>query len=510
MGNSSRRSVLQTQILAHLREAPAPSVSALAEAVGSPRPSVSRSLHTLAKQGYVEQHGRCWHITDAGAAIAEEAVEQLAETTEEIIELAGHRFRAVNRLGQGDMLTSTVEKAFNMASSGLLDTAISSYSTTMSDSQMGFGMLSRASQMDFGMLSSSLTETTLQSLNTALGLTTADMHAWSGLGTSDIPLPGDGLAEASRAAMVDGLVDFSGLGGMDAALGVPVNLGEVASHLLAVQTDYASFLSNIPLSDLTIGYGVIGEQTNLLASAIDDTLGLHANAVLSDLQGHAVNELAWIPSSLAAVTGSLADLFHDQVEQLRGGVPRICITDVADRMLLSTRPVAHFVDAARLLIEEENQPDVVETTGHVVGEHDNPRLDALLMQMNPKFVDKRRGSWMALESDNPERLCHAAGSQKNLLTQMIRHIAPEFEVPDDDQPGSFIKARIRQSFGVSKSESDHVKAVANAVYTGYAQFNKYDHTNQTHEGSLRGIMRTAEGLMEIILVHVVAQRESRG
>ncbi|MDQ3540901.1 MAG: hypothetical protein M3440_09450, partial [Chloroflexota bacterium] len=54
----------------------------------------------------------------------------------------------------------------------------------------------------------------------------------------------------------------------------------------------------------------------------------------------------------------------------------------------------------------------------------------------------------------------------------------------------------------SDSQAEHVKQVANAVYSSYAVLSKYDHTNQKHESFVRALLHTAEGLMEMILVYM--------
>ncbi len=108
---------------------------------------------------------------------------------------------------------------------------------------------------------------------------------------------------------------------------------------------------------------------------------------------------------------------------------------------------------------------------------------------------------MALDSPNPDRLSQAAGSQRNLLTQLLRTVVPDLDV-DDETRGSKIKAKARVIMHGSDSQAEHVKQVANAVYSNYAVLSKYDHTNQKHESFVRALLHTAEGLMEMILVYL--------
>ena len=78
----SRRSVLQVFILRHLQKGPAKTITALAEAVNSQRPSVSRSMRLLREDGLVEPSDQGWCLTDAGLREAQEAETKLAASAD--------------------------------------------------------------------------------------------------------------------------------------------------------------------------------------------------------------------------------------------------------------------------------------------------------------------------------------------------------------------------------------------------------------------------------------------
>ncbi|MBA2289845.1 MAG: ArsR family transcriptional regulator, partial [Chloroflexia bacterium] len=95
MAPNSRRSTLQTEILAALATGPANSISALAKSLEKSRPSVSRSIKKLAEAGLTEKQGPTWQLTSMGQKEAELATRALHTSTKEVVEIAGKKFRAV-------------------------------------------------------------------------------------------------------------------------------------------------------------------------------------------------------------------------------------------------------------------------------------------------------------------------------------------------------------------------------------------------------------------------------
>jgi DNA-binding MarR family transcriptional regulator len=112
MEKPHRRSLLQTQILVSLGKQHASSIVSLARNLGSSRPAVSRSLKALADQGFVRRDGRAWSITDEGREEAAVAIDKLEDTTADVVEVAGRRFRALQRAGRDDAVASTMASLF--------------------------------------------------------------------------------------------------------------------------------------------------------------------------------------------------------------------------------------------------------------------------------------------------------------------------------------------------------------------------------------------------------------
>lgn len=204
------------------------------------------------------------------------------------------------------------------------------------------------------------------------------------------------------------------------------------------------------------------------------------------------------------MSSSLADVFHENLLSLEASNQALQAPILSDHLYYSTLPVSHYAHASRHLLVDEP----IELSGEPQTWTDenlgNEELDPLLKRLDHDFVGKRRGSWIALNGSNPDRLAHAAGSQKNLLLQVLRLLVADSELAyvDLNEKGSKIKARIKQIMGGSKSETDHVMAVANAVVTGYAVYNKYDHTNQKNELALRAHLQTGEALLFMVLIRL--------
>ena len=84
MAPTSRRSLLQVRIILRLEQGPVRTVTALAAAVDTQRPSVSRSLKTLRTQNLVERRRNRWNLTAAGLDEAERCNRELHQIADSI------------------------------------------------------------------------------------------------------------------------------------------------------------------------------------------------------------------------------------------------------------------------------------------------------------------------------------------------------------------------------------------------------------------------------------------
>jgi hypothetical protein len=368
------------------------------------------------------------------------------------------QFSLADRFGPTDMLSSLA------TISGLSEQAEQTLSSTLVGS---FGLLNSVAE--------SMTGST-ELASKMLGVVEAPYVNW------EIPIT---VAEAMELWHMEGT----------AALAAP---------LLNAQDTYASILESLPVPDLSIGYGVIADQTRLLSSTmaavmnVPDYDSLLASLTLGEVEDP---ELLSIPAELSVISSTLAGVFQESLASLQSPEFPSPNSELFDHLYFSTLPVSHFAQASRYITVNIDEPtdEDLESQSPTVTEVGIEDLDPLLRRLNPGFVNKRQGSWLALNSSNPDRLAHAASSQRNLLVQVLCELVPDETITEEDRPGSKIKARVKKIMGGSKSDTAHTTAVADAVFAGYSVFCKFDHTIQVNERSLRGQMLASEALMYMIL-----------
>lgn len=516
--------MLQIEILERLRDEPARSISVLADIVNATRPSVSRSLHTLEEQGYVQRQGRSWHLTEVGEVEAATAVAKLKDSAEDVIGLAARKFRAMDRIGYATDLVSTFDQIVGFTSQSIQDAlpkhdwnALSGLDTNAMESFIN-GSAALAMQdailHDMGSVAEQVAAATASgSASDTLALSAASLDALDSAQHSMISVGSvlDTLDAAGSAAQIGdylhhslALDSFSSYELASIRNSFVHGIGDAAMSLVGAQQDYASLLELIPPMESLLPYDSVALQTNLLADAMDHVLALQrADASMLSLQSSEMANVSWAFEQMDVVTSSLSDFFRDELELLRLPNVGVTLASVAEQMILSTVPVTHYLEATRYLVDAAIEPsEAPPAARHRMEDVGNQRLDPLLRRLDPNFVDMRHGAWIALNGDNPDRWRHAASSQRNLLTQLLRTLAPEMKFTDDNQPGSQMKERVKVLISGSNSGADFVKHVSDAVYSYYAQLNKFDHTNQKHGASLRAILHAGEGLMEFLLVNL--------
>ena len=201
---------------------------------------------------------------------------------------------------------------------------------------------------------------------------------------------------------------------------------------------------------------------------------------------------------LSEVTSSFGRLFAEQSSPWLNQPPLHLERARIESMVLPTVTVERYTESLRWLDETET-----DTLLHYLPTPadglDDEGLDPLLDEIDPVFVKMRQGSWQALQAGGVDRLRHAAVSQRELLSQLLRRLAPDTALPEDARGKPSIKARARVILGGTRSGAEYVDAVAKALFESYNQLNRFTHQNETHEASLRAILRTGEGLILFIL-----------
>lgn len=473
-----RRSILQTEILTSLRDHAASSIAALAQDINHTRPSVSRSLHTLEEQGFVQRDGRGWRLTDAGLTEATAAEAKLHASTTETLELVGRQMNAARRLGMDPTLESRMRS--------LLSPAI------------GSDLVGEAlRQID---ASASLRNAVVQPVEPSV-LERLNETIWqqqSALGAITTHAPGiDAYTE-----MLDGgaatIIQRS----------IAAELADAISPMVAAQQDYREILSLSPVVQAAVpplSDDLFAKQTDLFAQAIDNLFALQrAEMVLLD-KPTALATFSWIPEHLTAVSTSLAYLFEDEITQIRRDTTESSMTRAAKRMVLVTVPVTSYIAGVRALVEAEDEPVTPSRLVPATRWSGDDSLDARLAALNPDLVEMRHGSWHALNTRGPDFLRHAGVSQRELLDHVLQILVPADDLPEGQRQGPCTKARAKKALGGSNTDAEFVSAMSQAMYRAYKQLSTYTHGNEKHEKSLYYLLLAGEGLLGFLLVNAVAQ-----
>lgn len=537
MARDSRRSTLQTEILAALASGPVDSISALAESLEKARPSVSRSMKKLTQAGLTKKQGRAWCLTSKGQREAELAAKALQRSTKEFVEIAGKKFRAVSgiherfvrdQLSMGDATPSIAGFAGNpvfdpdsltlgrmatmvdslplnrMLGMNISHFDLSAMSTLAGVADIGT-QAEEALSAASGMMNLSESMARVTGINAraeeALGVVTGMgnlVGTVAGLTESEI------AASGTVSSLVGDLIDSPDSIAALAGSWQPHDLATLATPILSAQNTYASILETLGVSDYSLSLGAVADQSRLLSSTLSaamDVADFYSTATSVSAALATAPEAMVIPAHLSAISMSLAGIFEESFESLQHH-DHLPISVLSDRLYHSSLPVAHYAEFSRprkthsTMRPHQAEPSPRARRNKAPG---NEKLDPILYRLNPAFVGKRHGAWLALSGDNPDRFAHAAGSQRNLVSMVLRLLVPEEPQPTETGPGTKFKEKVKQIMRGSKKETAHVVAVANAIYAGYAVFCKYDHEIQTDEHALRAHMQAAEAFLYLML-----------
>jgi hypothetical protein len=438
----------------------------------------------------VERTGRQWQLTESGQSEATAAAAKLKDDAEDVVELAGRRFRALSQMGA-------------------MDSVVSNLSDVLGFSAPLESLFDRFTAMDM--------------MEESLARLTSELPTFDALSVvNHLNVPGSAAMEAVGDLFPDFTPLMSAAGSMStlsetmvtsaihesaaALLGIShFNLASTAETVLATQVDYASLLSRLHTSDSLLSYDVIGQQTEMLAETAGHLLAIdHTNFAELASVGSLALDLSWAPGQLESVVDSFSDLFHYQVEGYQVSEELLPVSTISAYLTASTLPVNRYSGAVRYLIEAETDDEVASQSAKVEVGNGDDSLDPLLADLNPDFVEIRHGSWHPLRSGGPDRHRHAGVSQRELLTQVLRHFVPGSELPVDDRGGPQIKARVKAILDSSDPGKDaaFIEAMAMALYRGYDELNNYTHRNEKHDASIRYLLQAGEGLLGFLLVNV--------
>lgn len=442
METVKRRSLLQLKILVHLAERPANSVAELADRLKTLRPSVSRSLKGLKAEGLVHRNRRSWRLTKNGEAEAKLASRELVQTVEQASATVTRAFKGLPwdelRKAAVPRLALTLPNPVeSVPFSGAIDLVKLGFTNSLSEA------------IDRMIPGVSLTPDTV------------------------------GLDEFARQLSAQAM-----------------------APLIQAQEANAAVLKQLVSSLQPSYFEVFARENNvLLTKAINDLFALRHSEIKNLATQAAMGlDLGLLSAHLADVGQAYLGLFRDQLRHINTAVLADISPVVGANLVTPTATVAYYADSMRYLVEAEAELTLHPIPQLGLEEYGDGYLDPLLRKLDPNWVEMRQACWFVLRAGGPDRLRHAATSQRELFAQVLRRLVPNLQLPEDAQKGPQIKARIKLLMDGSDTAADFVQAVTNAVYHYYGLANKFVHANEKHEASLRAMLRVGEGLLLFILV----------
>jgi len=436
----SRRSLLQVKILLQLETRPAKTISELAERLIGQRPSVSRSIRILKNQGLVLQDSQGWKLTEAGKIEASLDREKLTETAQK---LKTATLRSTATLQQISSSAGDIMRNF--------------YPQTLA-------------------------------MNSLVSLTEA------------FKFPTLTAIENLNVAYLDQLKD---LGKFTNAFLSPEFFDNAMKPLLDIQERNNALLQKIvapTTSQLLLMTQTIVNQNNLsIAKSLHDLMAVQQEQIGHALAQALTIDFSWLAQDISKVTQAYAHVFSDQLKVLERPEKSLLTIHSPEMWVVPSVTMTCYTTSAHSLIEAESEPDVPALLDQGFEEFGDPSIDSHLYQLNPNFVEMRQGTWASLQYSGPDRLRHAAISQRELVRQLLQQLVPDGQLPQDDRQGPQLKTRLKIALATSESNAEYVINVAEALVSSYGQLNKYTHHNEKHEESLRALLHTGEGWIRFIL-----------
>ncbi len=463
---------LQDRVILFLSREVVTSVSGLARDLQASRPSVSRAINTLQREGLAAKDGNHWSLTAAGKQEAERIQGQLRERAERVAASARRSLTQQVRLAQAVRLVPSLTPA-------------SQYSDLARKIVEPPGMAQLMKAVDAA-----------SQLSTALRSATAHARSIE---------PVRGIAFDNSALM----------GNRAAGSEAFLRSREQLDSLLGMsQKSMNAFLSS-QLASVTAMRGVESLSAPLASQLSTANLGI--SRIIADLasinvqrpQAEAIAGMETLLSKIGGVARSYDDYFREALKHMRGfsaysSHPRLW--DVA----LPTWTTATLVSVATDTLRGGRDGSRAASTQHsniALGEQ-AASIEDRLGSAHPRFVAMWRGAWFALDSSNPDRVRQAAHSGRELWMQILAHYAPDdaFTPEENKQHGNggdiTRKMRVKKILG-SKSATDWVEAMTKATDEMYARLAavSHDRTEQLggSEEEAKAILMVLGGLLLYVI-----------
>ena len=448
MKPASRRSVLQVRILLRLEQEPVRTVSELADAVGSQRPSVSRSLKTLRTDNLVVRRRNGWHLTQKGEGEARRCKQELSRVADSLQRTyksvtPAELWSASNVISDSlvsGVLTKNMHSLALVPPVSVFDTfpkiAPQLFSPTLTDSlAQSFAPLANTQHRLFEDLAS---------------LANTQQRLFEDLAQSLAP-----LAETQRT--------FSGL--LADSMALP-ELGLVVSQ------------NNAMISKAIVDIQAVCSAPSILTQGLDKVL---YSGVLRDIQ-----DIGASYRTLLGETAKMGVVGEELSESHRSW----------GKLLIPSSTIANFTHSLRSEVALEHETESVTLRQFSGWESPNEMLERLLTDLEPNLVDKWQGSWQALRGSNPDRLSQAAFSYRELIRMVLDVLAPNVEV-DQSEQSSKRKRQVRQV--LEGSEADFAGAMVDGLPNLYNFFSKPAHTFYHNEVAVQASLMAGDGLLLMLL-----------
>ena len=434
-----------------MEQGPVRTISEIAVAVDAQRPSVSRSLKTLRSDNLVERKRSGWKLTQAGEDEAKRCNQELSLVADSL------------RRDYMAVIGVTMMKASN----------------TIPES-----IVSGVKVKHMSSLAPAPPSGVLQAFPKTVP------HLFS-------PMPVYKLAQsvssfAGLLKVADGVGQFVQL--HQQSVSWLAELSKVFAQSIAPLADAQLTLSKVIAQSLALpnlGF-VMSQNSTMLSRAIEDIQAVHS---APQIRVHGFDKVFYpgVLSDIRDISASYRMLLGESSTMAAAGRDLTEMQQIWSGMLIPSSTVASYTHSLRSGVALTPEPNRESLPPLYDREEPQGKLYLLLAELNPDLVDRWKGSWQALGDTNPDGLCQAAFSYRELIRLVLDELAPEVEI-DPSEQGSKRKNQVRQVRG--GLEGDFLCAMVKGLYD---LLSKYAHTTNRTEAEVQGALMTGDGFLLILL-----------
>ena len=494
-------SELRHRILTALNQEPASSVTALAQRLGALRSSVSRASNSLLDAGLITRKGHTLILSEAG----QEELQRLDVALSSRIRKTTDS--ATRILAQTIPIGKQMEALIN--SPGMR--GILAFDTSLSRQTwkaLGSGIMQQAEQIQG--IGNALS--TLGAFSS--GIQQAEQVRDIGNALSTLGAVGSGIMQ--QAEQVQGIGNaLSTLGAAGSGIQQALNALDrsyvqhsleainVTAHIQAINLDLLRNWDQGLSGNLN---HLILENNAFLSGIMVD---LEAIARVGAMVDHTVESLI---NQTAWTTVAYHTYFEDTVN---GFSQNLALESLGKSLTIPTTTVAALVGSARSIIESHvispTEDKVNETTRVSVYTAQYvaiaARLEGYLRPLGEHFIDKWEGAWQTLYSESKDRYSQATHSARELLMQILAHLAPDDAFSKEDyinhngKPTR--KMRVKYILGYdSQSTIELIDDMANMLDSMYNMLVGETHRRDgrhKHEDTIAALLAALGGVLTMIL-----------